>query len=80
MEPLARPTSVVDEFLDDVLPEQFDWQRLVVTYPKSALLIAATAGYLLGRSRGRDLLGAAAAAVTARVSAQFDELLGEERP
>ena len=78
LEPRERPASVADEFLDDVLPEELDWQRLVRKYPKSSLAVAALGGYLLARSRGPALLGALGSFAAAQVTAQFGDLLGED--
>ena len=76
--PRERSASVADEFLDDVLPEELDWQGLVRKYPKSSLAVAALGGYLLARSRGPALLAALGSFAAAQVTAQFGDLLGEE--
>jgi hypothetical protein len=78
MEPRERSVSVADEFLDEVLPEELDWQRLVRRYPKSSLAVAALGGYLLARSRGPALLAALGSFAASRVTAQVGELLGED--
>jgi hypothetical protein len=61
--------SQVDELLDELVPPDLDWRRVVTRYPIPALLVAATAGYLLGRSRrgvviAEALAGAVALGVT----------------
>jgi hypothetical protein len=61
--------SQVDELLDELVPPDLDWRRVVTRYPIPSLLVAAAAGYLLGRSRrgvavAEALVGAAALGVT----------------
>ena len=59
-----------------MMPEDFDWVRLVRTYPLSALAIAAVGGFYLGLRHGPAVLealaGLAAAEVTRRVSGLVD--------
>lgn len=78
MERGTRPPSLADELLDEVLPAELDWERLVRTYPKTSLIVAALGGLLLARSRGPALLGAIGSLAAARVTSQFGELLGED--
>ncbi len=53
--------SFPEELLDELLPEELDWEGTVHDYPLTCLAVAAVAGFLLGRSSGRALLVAAAA-------------------
>jgi len=78
MERGTRPPSLADELLDEVMPEELDWERLVRSYPKTSLAVAALGGFLLARSRGPALLGAIGSLAASRVTAQFGELLGED--
>ena len=78
MERGTRPPSLADELLDEVMPEELDWERLVRSYPKTSLAVAARGGFLLARSRGPALLGAIGSLAASRVTAQFGELLGED--
>ncbi len=73
----ARP-SAADEFLDDLLPAEFDWKRVVRTYPIPALAVAGLAGYLLGRAKGREIVGALAGWAVSEMSAEVNEMLGDE--
>jgi hypothetical protein len=43
--------SQVDELLDELVPPDLDWRRVVTRYPIPSLVVAAAAGYFLGRSR-----------------------------
>ena len=55
MDAAGRERSIANRFLDDLLPEELEWERLVRSYPIAALVVAGVAGYLLGmRSGGPD--------------------------
>lgn len=71
--PIRR--SLADELLDDVLPERFEWRRVVRRYPLPALLLASLGGYWLGSRRGRDIVAAAADYATETVDRQLDRIL-----
>lgn len=49
-----------DSVVDELLPEELDWQRWVRRYPIAVLSIAAIGGYLLGRGRGQELVDSVA--------------------
>lgn len=72
------PHEQLDEFLDELLPEELDWKRLVSAYPKSALVVAAVAGFAFGRSRGAALLAGLAAFAADGVGRVVNEYLGDE--
>jgi hypothetical protein len=64
--------SLADELLDDLMPPELDWKGVVRRHPIPAVLVAAAAGYWLGRSRKSQALvdaltGALAATMVARV-------------
>lgn len=56
MKELERQGSNADQLVDQLMPEELDWQHLVRTYPIAALSVAAVGGFLLGRSRGRAIV------------------------
>lgn len=64
--------------VDELMPESFEWERLVRTYPVPALLLAAAGGFILGRSRGRLVAGALASFAAARVADEVNRVLGED--
>jgi hypothetical protein len=70
--------STADDLLDDVLPEGLEWDRLVRTYPISAVLLAAVGGFLIGRSHGPAILRAVSSYATAEVAKNVSEALGRE--
>lgn len=72
----SRP-SMADELLNEILPDELDWERLVRAYPIPAVLIAAVGGFLLGRRHGPAILSAvstyAASEMSKNVSGLFDQ-------
>jgi ElaB/YqjD/DUF883 family membrane-anchored ribosome-binding protein len=78
MTELQERESVVDELIDELVPEGLDWERLVVSYPIPALLLAALGGFLLGRSHGPRILGALSGFAAAEISRQAGQLLDRE--
>jgi hypothetical protein len=75
--------TLADEFLDELVPPELDWRRLVRRYPIPALLVAAATGYWLGRSRrgvavAEAAVGAVALGVTSRVAGSVFELGDED--
>jgi hypothetical protein len=75
---IVERESIVDELIDDLVPEGLDWERLVVTYPIPALLIAAVGGFFLGRRHGREILAAASSFAAAEVSRNVSHLIGQD--
>lgn len=69
--------SALDEVVDDLLPADLDWRRLVVTYPIPSLLVAAAGGFWLGRQRGPELVTALSSFVTDQVTRNVRAVLGE---
>jgi hypothetical protein len=79
MEPLKEvEESPADEFLDELLPEELDWRRLVRAYPIPALLLAAAGGYVLGRGRGTVILAALSGFAADTLSQGVNEFLGTD--
>lgn len=74
--PGSRPLA--DELLDELLPEELEWQRLVNRYPRVCLLAALGAGAWLGYRRGRGVLAALGAVVTAQVASTVGDMLADE--
>jgi hypothetical protein len=70
--------SLADELLDDLIPPEINWRRMVRRHPWPALAIAGLAGYLLGRSQGRALVGAIAGLAVARVEERVLGLVEDE--
>ena len=45
-----------EKLVDDLMPEDIEWRRLVETYPKTAMAAAVAGGIALGRTHGLGLL------------------------
>ncbi len=78
MQPMAERGSTADQLLDDLLPEELDWQRLVRSYPLPALALAAVGGFFLGRSRGPEIVSALAGFAADTLTESVNQLLGKE--
>ena len=72
------PASAADRVVDELLPDELDWSDLVVRYPKISLTVAAVGGYLLGRSRGPEILESLASFATDRVAEGVNQSLGQK--
>ena len=64
-----------DSVVDELLPEELDWQHWVRAYPWAALSIAAIGGYLLGRSQGQELVDSIANRAAESVSGNLHQLI-----
>ena len=67
-----------DEVVDEILPAELEWQRLVRRYPIAAITIAAIGGYVLGRNRGEEILAALTNHAADLVSLQVNSALGRD--
>lgn len=65
-----------DEVMDEVLPTELDWQRLVRRYPIASITIAAIGGYVLGRNRGEEIVAALSNHAAELVTGQVNNVLG----
>ncbi len=70
--------SAADQVVDELLPEELDWSDLVMRYPKSSVALAALGGFLLGRSRGSEIVEALSAFAVDRVTDGVNQYLGEK--
>ena len=70
--------SVIDEIVDELVPAELDWERLVVTYPLPALALAALGGFWLGRRHGPEILSAVSTFAAAQVTVNVRDILGRE--
>jgi len=74
----ADDSSPADKVVDELMPAELDWERLVRQYPLAALALATLGGYVLGRHRGREILAAFGFFAADSVSEQVNSLLGRD--
>jgi hypothetical protein len=78
MSELQERESIVEELIDEIVPEGVDWQRLVVRYPIPSLLVAAVGGFFLGRCHGPEIVGALSTFAAGEVSRNVGQLFDQE--
>jgi len=71
-----RGGTSVEAILDELLPEELEWERLVRTYPVPAVALAAIGGFVIGLRHGPEILSAVSGFVAAEVSRNVSELIG----
>ena len=74
----AHRPSTIDDVLDEVLPEELEWERLVRSYPLPALAVAAVGGFLLALSHGPTIVSAVTGYLSAQVSRNVSQVLGHD--
>lgn len=67
----------IDRFVDELMPDGLEWRRMVTSYPRASLAVAAVGGYLLGRNRGLTLLGAFSGFVMHQVGQNVEDFLAD---
>jgi hypothetical protein len=72
----TRGGTSVEAILDELLPEELEWERLVRTYPVPAVALAAIGGFVIGLRHGPEILSAVSGFVAAEVSRNVSELIG----
>jgi hypothetical protein len=70
--------SGAGKFLDELLPEDLEWESLVRHYPLASLLVAGVAGYLLGWRSGPPIIEAVGETATRRVTGLMRDSFGDE--
>lgn len=74
----ARPTtSLADQIVDDLVPGDLDWRRLVTSYPLTSVAVATLGGFFLGRHHGKTLVGALSAFAVREVSNNVLSAIGD---
>jgi hypothetical protein len=70
--------STMDDLIDELIPGDLDWQRLVTTYPLPALAVVALGGFYLGLRHGSEILSALSGYAAAEVSRNVSHLMDRE--
>lgn len=73
---MPRRGTSIEAILDELLPEELEWERLVRTYPVPAVALAAIGGFVIGLRHGPEILSAVSGFVAAEVSRNVSELIG----
>lgn len=76
--PVVPSEESAHEVVDELLPGEFQWERLVRTYPVPALLLAGAGGFVLGRRHGRAILAALGSFAAGQVVDEVHRVLGED--
>jgi hypothetical protein len=71
-----RGGTSVEAILDELLPEELEWERLVRSYPVPAMALAAIGGFVIALRHGPEILSAVSGFVAAEVSRNVSELIG----
>ncbi len=69
------PMTRADEIVDQLLPEGFEWRRLVFDYPKTAMAVSVVGGFVLGRAHGAGMLAGLTGFVLGEVSRNVQEFV-----
>ncbi len=69
------PMTRADEIVDQLLPEGFEWRRLVCSYPKTAMAISVAGGFVLGRTHGVGMLAGLTGFALGEVSRNVQEFV-----
>lgn len=72
----SRGGTSVEAILDELLPEELEWERLVRTYPVPAVALAAIGGFVIGLRHGPEILTAVSGFLAAEVSRNVSDLVG----
>ena len=69
------PRSRADEIVDQLMPDGFEWRRLVCSYPRTAMLVAMAGGFVVGRAQGAGMLAGLSGFVLGEVSRNVQEFV-----
>lgn len=78
MELYDNDSMSADSVVDELMPSDFDWRKMVRKYPLASLAVAGLGGYVLGRSRGEEILALLSLFAADAVSGQVNDLLGKD--
>lgn len=67
--------NLPERWIDELLPEDLDWEDLVRAYPVPCLLAATAFGFVVGRRHGPALLEALIAFAGARAGEALEDAL-----
>lgn len=68
--------AIEDQWVDRVMPDDFDWVSVVQEHPMLSLSVAAVGGFLLGRWQGQEIVDALSDLAAAKVSTTVNRVVG----
>lgn len=71
-------TDLADDIVDELVPGDLDWRRLVTTYPITSVSLASLAGFFLARNHGSTLLTGVSAFLAREMSRNILSVLDGE--
>ena len=75
----ADASRIEDQWVDQVVPEGFDWKAVVREHPLVSIALVAAGGFALGRWQGRQIVDAASELASARLTSSVDRLVDAAR-
>ena len=69
--------SFANGILDDLLPDDLNWRRLVCSYPIPALVLSGLGGFFLGSRHGTEILSALTSFANREVDRNISSFLGD---
>jgi hypothetical protein len=64
----AQAVDLEDRLVDRVFEDDFDWREVVRAHPIPAVMVAAVAGFLVGRSHGPAIFDVLSDSLSERVA------------
>jgi hypothetical protein len=71
--------SLVDGWIDEIVPAELEWKELVRSYPLASVLVVAAGGFYLGAVHGARIVEALTDLASHRVEETADRLRGAAR-
>ena len=70
--------SFEQKIVDDLLPEELEWEEVVRTYPLCSLALVALGGFFIGRKHGRAIVSAFSDSATERVTSLVNDVFDSD--
>jgi hypothetical protein len=74
-----RSGSLVDGWIDEIVPPDLDWKEMVRSYPLASVLVVAAGGFYLGAVHGARIVEALGDLASQRVEDTAERLRGAAR-
>jgi len=70
--------SFEQKVVDDLLPEELEWEEVVRAYPLCSLALVAIGGFLIGRKHGRAIVASFSDSATERVTSLLNDVFDSD--